>query len=150
MNHKQQKIIKNELTRYCNHYYLLRRKLIKRIELFNKLVADEPLYRGETLLTDIDAMICQIRRVQALQVKMDQTRAEFNETGEEILEFFKHFRIPPNTALTGIIEYDMEYQIWADEDDKLHMVPIRSLAPDFDDPNVMYIKFSDWEEEEED
>ncbi|BAU54209.1 hypothetical protein [Mucilaginibacter gotjawali] len=48
----------------------------------------------------------------------------------------QHFEIPPGTVLPG----EMAYEVWADEQDSIHIRKTEDLAPEADNPNIMVIK----------
>jgi len=54
----------------------------------------------------------------------------------------RHFEIPPGTVLTGEIPGEIAYEVWADEQDRIHIRKTDDLAAEEDNPNVMVIKFS--------
>lgn len=140
-----------EFTSYCNRYYELTKLLSRREERFNNLLANAPLYCGQTSLSEVDAIISYYRTVQAAKAKTDKTLDDMRQTERFILMIMRHFEIPPGTVLTGEIPGELEYELWADENDALYIIKTKSLQPEADNPNVMVIKI--WDEdggEEED
>jgi len=79
---------------------------------------------------------------------MDNTADDRSATERVILAIMRHFEIPPRTVLTGEIPEVLEYELWADENDALHIIKTQSLQPEPDNPNVIEIKV--WSEEDED
>jgi len=142
----------NEFTHYCSRYYKLTQLLNKRITRLADLLANVPLYRGETSLTDIDAIITYYRDIEERKKKADQTATDLKTTGKIILTIMEHFEIPPYTALTGQIPDEVEYEIYADETQTLHITKTKDLAPVAENGTIMLIKPSsgdDSGEEEE-
>ncbi|HWZ22023.1 MAG TPA: hypothetical protein VNW06_05180 [Cytophagaceae bacterium] len=62
----------------------------------------------------------------------------------------QHFEIPPGTVLTGEIPGQLEYEVWADENDRVYINKTNDIAPEADNANVIVIKFSGADEGEED
>ncbi len=140
-----------EFTAYCNHYYKLTRKLAAREEHFQNLLDNAPVYSGQTSLNEVDAIITYYRDVQAAKADMDKTFYEMKETERIILMIMQHFEITPGTILTGAMPGQLEYELYADETNTLHITKTKNLDPLADNPNIMEIKI--WEEgggEEED
>ena len=137
-----------EFTAFCTRYYQLTQLLSKREERFNNLLANAPLYSGQTNLSQIDEIISYYREVQTAKAKMDKTADDKSATERVILAIMQHFEIPPGTTLTGEIPNELEYELWADENDALHIIKTKSLQPEPDNSNVIEIKV--WSEEDED
>ncbi len=131
-----------EFTRYCNRYYRLTDMLAARRQRLNKLLADAPLYCGQTRLSEIDAIISYYRDVQAYKAKMDKTTKSMTETEHTILTIMRYFEIPPGAVLTGEIPGQLEYELWADENDRVCISKTKDLAPEADNLNIMVIRFS--------
>jgi len=112
-----------------------------REEHLNELLAKAPLYIGEMCISNIDAIIRYYRNAQAVKAEVDNIYKQILETERNILLIMRHFEIPPGTVLYGEIPFELEYEIWADENDQLTITKINSLQPEEDDPNVIVIKF---------
>ena len=135
-----------ELTAYCNHYYQLSKLLSKREERLSNLIDNAPFYCGQSSLSEVDAIISYYRNAQAVKAKVDKTLADMKETAGTILVIMRHFGIPPGTVLTGEIPGELEYELWADEDEAVHIGKTKDIAGGVDEPNVMVIKL--WDEGE--
>jgi hypothetical protein len=141
-----------EFTAYCNHYYDLTQQLTAREGRFKNLLDNVPLYCGQTSLSEVDDIISYYRQVQAAKAKVDETCDEMRETERAILMFMQHFEMPTGTVLTGEIPGELQYEIWANENDTLYINKTKDLAPTPDDLNVIEIRLwggDDVEEEEE-
>jgi len=132
-----------ELMAYCSRYYKLTQLLARREARLQTVLANAPLYSGQTNLAEIDAIISYYRNAQALKAKADETLYDLTATGRTILTILQHFGIPPGTILNGHIPGELEYQLCADENDQLHITKTRDLAPLEDDPDIMVIKMWD-------
>lgn len=140
--------VTGEFTAYCNYYYELTVQLAKRQERFKTLLDNAPLYSGETLLTDIDAIIAYYRETQAQKANVDETMEEILKTERTILMIMQHFEIPFGRILTGVIPGLVEYQVWADDTDAIHLRKTKDLEPEKVPDNVIRITFSgmeDWD-----
>jgi len=129
-----------EFTMYGNHYYKLTLLLSKREERLQNLLNNAPCYCGQTRLSDIDAIISYYRDVQAYKAKKDKTFDNMMATERIILKIMRHFEIPPGTVLTGEIPNELEYEIWADENDAIYIIKTKNLAPEADKANIIVIK----------
>ena len=132
----------NEFTAWCNYYYQLILLLSDVEEYFNTLLHSAPMYCGQTRLSEVDALISYYRTVQAEKAKMDKLSKDVKEAGQTILAMMRHFEIPPGTVLTGEMPGEMAYEVWADEQDNVHIRKTEDLAIEEDDANIMVIKLS--------
>ena len=55
----------------------------------------------------------------------------------------RHFEIPPGTMLSGEITDKLEYKIWGDEHEAVHIFKTKDLALVVEGTNVMVIRFAD-------
>jgi hypothetical protein len=132
----------NEFTARCNYYYHLTLLLSDVEEHFQTLLNNAPVYCGQTRLSEVDTIIGYYRTVQAEKAKMDQLGEKLKAAGRIILAMMQHFEIPPGTVLTGEIPCEMAYEVWADEQDSIHIRKTEDLAAEADNPNIMVIKLS--------
>jgi len=139
----------NEFTAYCNYYYNLTIKLAKQQERFKTMLEDAPVWRGQYRLSEVDAIINYYRRTQGEQAKVDAVLDDMRETERTILMIMRHFEIPPGYVLVGEIPGSLEYEIWADDTDAIHIRKTFDLAPLQLPDNIIEIKVSGWEDEEE-
>jgi len=138
-----------EFTTCCNEYYNLTVRLEKRQEHLKHLLVNMPLYYGQTSLSEIDDIISYYRDVQDAKAKVDETCGEMRATEADILMFMRHFDMPPGTVLNGEIPGELQYEIWANENDTIYINKTKNLAPEPDDANIMYIKLWSGDEGEE-
>ena len=108
-----------------------------------------PVYKGETNLSDIDAIIAYCREAQAAQAEADETLLELKKTEKNILLIMQHFDIPRGTVLTGVMADQLTYEVWAAENDTVYIMKTQSLQPKPDNPNIITVRFSNWVEEED-
>jgi hypothetical protein len=132
----------NEFTAWCNYYYQLTMLLSEVREHLESLLENAPLYCGQTRLSEIDAIIGYYRAAQAEKAKADKLDEDVKEAGRTILAIMQHFEIPPGTVLTGEIPGEMAYEVWADEQQRIHISKTEDLAPEEDNPNIMVIELS--------
>jgi hypothetical protein len=137
----------NEFTGICTRYYKLTQVLARRRQHLCTLLANAPVYNGQTNLSDVDVIIAYYRNAQAMKAKMDKTDLDRTAAGHNILLIMKHFEIAPGTILTGIIPGILEYEIYADESDMLHIAQTKNLQPLETNPNIIEIKM--WREEDD-
>ena len=64
------------------------------------------------------------------------------EAGRTIMAIMRHFEIPPGTVLTGEIPGEIVYEVWADEQDRVHIRKTEDLAAGEDNSNMMVNKLS--------
>ena len=140
----------SEFIAHCNRYYEFTKLLAKREERFKNLLDNAPLYCGQTSLNEVDTIISYYRMVQAAKAKIEKSLDDMKETGRVILMIMRHFEIPPGTLLTGEIPGELEYEIWADENDALYINKTKNLQPEPDNPNMMVIKLWNADDDEED
>jgi hypothetical protein len=131
-----------EFTSQCNHYYQLSVLHAAHQETFKTLLDNAPLYHGQTRLNNLDAIITYNRQVQAAKAKMDKTLEDMAAAKQTILLMMRYFEIPPLTVLTGEIPGQVEYQLWTDENDAIHIRKTMDLKPEEVNPNIIFIKFS--------
>jgi len=129
-----------EFTDWCSHYYQLTTLLAVHDEHLKNLLDNAPPYSGQSSLSDLDAIISHNREVHAAKAKVDKTVKELIATGQTILKIMQYFEIPPRTMLTGEIPGELEYEIWANENDQVFIGKIRDLQPPVPNPNVIEIK----------
>jgi hypothetical protein len=137
-----------EFTSWCTHYYRLTKLFLQHNERINKLLADAPPYTSQRNLSDLDAIISYNRKVQAVKAKADKTFKHLTETGRTILKVMQYFEIPPHVVLTGEIPGELEFEIWANENDALFINKIKDLQPGAHNPNIIVIDC--WADDEDD
>jgi hypothetical protein len=148
-NNKNPKPNPDEFTDLCTYYYRLTELLAKRRERLYALIENAPLYNGETNLSEIDAIIVYYRKAQILKAKLDKTHADLAAIGQEIVYLFKYFGIPTDTILTGQIPFELEYEIFIDEDDTPIITKTKTLEPEVLADNIILVKFSMGDEDVE-
>lgn len=119
-----------EFTAACTGYYRLEERLAAREQRFQQLLAAALPYTGQTLLSELDAIIACNREVQQALADVEETQAQLRETQCLILKMMRYFEIPPNTRLIGEIPGELEFELWADEQDNIHCRKTRHLQPD--------------------
>jgi hypothetical protein len=139
-----------EFTFYCNQYYQLTKLFAARDERFKNLLDNALPYSNQSNLSDLDAIISYNRKIQAAKAKADKTFKDLTETGRTILMIMQYFEIPPRTVLTGEIPGELEYEIWANENDQIFIGKIRDLPQEADNPNIIVIKCSNGDKVHED
>ena len=125
-----------EFTAYGNLYYKLKQALLKRERLLQTLLDNAPDYKGLTKLSDMDAVISYSCKAQAAKKKMDDTALQLKEAGRNITLIMKHFEIPPFTRLTGQIPGELEYELFADEEENVYIKKTKDLAVEPDNPTL--------------
>jgi hypothetical protein len=130
-----------EFNRICSYYYRLTRLLEEREAHFNHLLENALPYKGQTELSELDAIIQYNREVQKARADTEKTAADIRETERIILMIMQYFEIPPFTKLKGEVSEELEFEIWADNNDALYISKTKDLAAPVDDENVIKIKF---------
>jgi hypothetical protein len=149
---------KDEFSYVCSMFYTYKQRYMKCRARFEELIKYEPQYNGETKVSDIDDKIKYIRRVQKLEEKKWDLIDDLIFLEQDILMYMDHFEIPRNTRLTGVIPDELEYEIWADDRDVVHVEKTRDYIEEPEElppgvSEIIRIKFSkttDELEEEED
>jgi hypothetical protein len=131
-----------ELTGYCSRYYNLTLRLAKEQAYLKKFLDNAPLYQGETQLIEIDYILKYYRKTQEVNMAVVKTMDNLKETAKPILAIMRHFDIPADTILHGVVEEEAEFDIWADETDQIHIVKTKQLAPEPNAENIMVIKLA--------
>jgi len=131
----------SELTDSCNRFYQLNELHAQRERDLDNMVLAAPHYNGETVITEIDAIISYYREAQAAKTELEETYIQMKNAQSDILTFMEHFGIPAGIKLSGAIPEELEYEIWADDDNNLQTRKTKNLAAD-DNPNMITIKFS--------
>jgi len=132
----------NEFTAWCNYYYQFTMLLSEVEEHFINLLNNAPLYCGQTRLSEVDVIIDYQRAAQAELTRLHKMREDVKEAEIAILTIMQHFEIPPGTVLTGEIPGEMAYEVWADEQDRIHISKTEDLVAEEDDANIIVIKLS--------
>ena len=132
----------NEFTAWCNYYYELTMLLSEVEEHFINLLNNAPLYCGQTRLSEVDVIIDYQLTVQAELTRLHTMREDVKEAEIAILAIMQHFEIPTGTVLTGEIPGEMAYEVWADEQERIHISKTGDLAAEEDDANVIVIELS--------
>jgi hypothetical protein len=132
----------NEFTAWCNYYYQFTMLLSEIEEYFINLLNNAPLYYGQTRLSEVDVIIDYHRAAQAELLRLHKMREDVKEAEIAILTIMQHFEIPTGTVLTGEIPGEMAYEVWADEQDRIHISKTEDLAAEEDDADVIVIKLS--------
>lgn len=133
-----------EFTAACANYYRLNQKLSEEEEeeaYFQNLLQNAIPHTGQTKLAELDQVIACNRKVQQTRDDVDQVQQQLREAEALIMKMMQYFEMPPNTILTGIVPGEMEFEIWADEQDTLHCHKTIDLDPPIEGPNIITIKF---------
>ena len=77
---------------------------------------------------------------------MEKALDDMRETERYILMIMRHFEIPHGTLLTGQIPGQLEYEVWANDNDTIYINKIKNLQPEADIPNIIVIKL--WSEDD--
>jgi len=130
-----------EFNTACATYYHLNQVLAAKEVRFQKLVSKALPYTGQTNLFELDRIISCNRKVQQAQADVEQTEMELSDLESIIFKMMEYFDIPPGTKLSGGIADELEFEIWADEQDVLYCEKTKDLNPPADNPNTITIKF---------
>jgi hypothetical protein len=68
-----------------------------------------------------------------IDITFPRNAGRLKDTERVTLMILKHFEIPPNTTLTGAVPEELEYELWADENDAIHIYKTKELAPQTDE-----------------
>lgn len=131
-----------EFNRTCSYYYRLTQLLAEREAHFRQLLENAMPYNGETRLSELDALIAYNREVQCTKTKVDEVTADMRETERIILLIMQYFEIPAGTKLKGEIEEELEFELWADENDTIYIIKTNDLAIVPDEANIIRIKLA--------
>jgi hypothetical protein len=131
-----------EFNGICNYYYRLTKLLEAREEHFQNLLANAQPYRGETKLSELDALIAYNREVHQAKAESEKTAADMREAEGRIMGMMQYFGIPPLTKLKGEITEELAFEIWADDNDTIFISKTKDLAPLPDEENIIRIKFA--------
>jgi hypothetical protein len=129
-----------EFNGYCCRYYNLKQLLDEQNEYLIDLLNNSPLYAGQTSINEIDDILKYYRKVQRVKARLDDTVDAMQNTERTILMIMQHFEIPPGTVLNGEVPEEVEFEIWADDTDAIHVRKTKDLAPPVDDKNIIRIK----------
>jgi hypothetical protein len=129
-----------EFNGLCSRYYNLTQLLTAQDERFKRLLDNALPYTGQTNLADLDAIISCNRRVQEAKANVEQTLENMRQTERSILFLMNYFEIPPGTVLAGKIDGELEFEIWADENDTLYINKTKDLASPVDETNIITIR----------
>jgi hypothetical protein len=132
--------MESEFTNFCSHYYELTLQLEESEAHFHYLLANALPYSGQTNLNELDAIIECNREVQEAKTLADNIVECMRGTESNILKIMQYFEIPPHTKLQGEIPGDVQFEIWADENDTIHILKTKDLAPLADHQNVYVVK----------
>jgi len=65
------------------------------------------------------------------------------------MQLMQHFGIPPGTVLTGEIPFELEYEVWLDDEyNEVDIVKSKDLAAETHNPNIITIIPSQLREDE--
>lgn len=125
--------MKTSLNTLCCNYYLASERLIKQQQRFEELLAKPASFAGQTYLPDIDKTIRRWHKRQEASDAITYTQAELTDLQAMILILFEYIGAAPNTRLTGELPEEVEFAIWADDNQQLHYEKLRDLAPVLED-----------------
>jgi hypothetical protein len=131
-----------EFNGYCSHYYRLTQLLEEREANFRHLLANALPYTGQTNLSELDAIIQCNREVQKAKADAEKTAADMREIESIIMMIMHYFEIPAGTKLKGEITDELEFEIWADDNDILYISKTSDLAPPPEEANIITIKIA--------
>lgn len=131
-----------EFNGICSYYYRLTQLLEAREANFQNLLANAQPYKGETQLSELDALIEYNRSVLQAKADSEKTAADMHEAESIILVIMQYFEIPPLTKLKGEIAEEIEFEIWADDNDTINIIKTKDLARLPDEENIITIKFA--------
>jgi hypothetical protein len=129
-------------TTICNRYYYLIQLLRARYAILKDMEDNAPVYSGQHALTEIDHIINYYSHGRMAKEQVDETLAEVKKAENRILAIMRQFEIPPGKVLYGEIPGELEYEIWANEQGRLYINKIKTIAPEPEKPNVITIKLN--------
>ncbi len=132
-----------EFNGICSYYYRLTKLLEQREAHFRHLLENAQPYKGETKLSELDALIEYNRSVLQAKADSEKTAADMREA-ESIMSLviMQYFEIPPGTKLTGEMPEELEFEIWADDNDTVYINKTKDLVPLPDEENIIKIKIA--------
>ena len=131
-----------EFNRICSYYYRLKKLLEAREANFQNLLANAQPYKGETKLSELDALIEYNRSVLQAKADSEKTAVDMRAAESIILVIMQYFGIPPFTKLKGEIPEELEFEIWADDNETVYITKTKDLVPPPDEENIIRIKFA--------
>jgi hypothetical protein len=134
--------MEGEFTNYCSSYYRLTELLDAQETRFQSLLENALPYAGQTHLNELDAILHCNRKIQKAFADVNDTVSTMHETERTILQIMRYFELTPNTKLTCVIPGELEFEIWADEQDVVHCLKTKQLAPLEEDPNIINIRIN--------
>lgn len=133
------------LSALCSHYYKLKIKLHKQDDRFKLLFDNVLKFDGNVTVTELDAILVSTGKVCAAHDKTQVTFEKVKETEQKILHLLKWLGVRPRWFLTGQIPGELEYELFYDMNDNVHVVKTRDLEPEPVNPNIISIDLGAWE-----
>lgn len=135
--------MKGEFTNYCKRFYDLLCQWTELEWRFNKLLNEAMPYTGQTAISELDAILHTSRRIQKARAKADECITQLQQTEQTLSQIFAWFEIQPNTVLTCEVTGFFELELWMDDDNNVHCIKTKDLAPLEKDANIITIHFAD-------
>jgi len=131
------------LAALCHHYYNLTVKVEKRDERYQQLCEDVLTFDMNVKVSEVDELIeSRLKLVRAFET-YQVTFEKWKETEKKILTIFKQFGIRPRWTLTGEIPGELEYMVWYDLKDNVHIMKTWDLKADSINPNSITSRIAD-------
>lgn len=127
------------LADLCSHYYNLTVKVEKRDERYRQLCEDVLTFDLNVKVSEVDEIIeSRLKLVKAFET-YQVTFEKWKETEKKILTILKQLGIRPRWTLTGEIPGELEYRVWYDLKDNVHIMK----TWDLENPNGITTRMDD-------
>jgi hypothetical protein len=136
------------LAALCSHYYKLTVKVEKRDEHYLQLCEDALTFNLNVTVDEVDEIIdSKLKLVKAFE-SYQVTFEKWKETEKKILNILKQLGIRPRWTLAGKIPGELEYWVWYDLKDNVHIMKTWDLEPEPPNPNIITIKMAPFLDED--
>src|ERR1700761_9534322 len=114
-------LMTGEFNGYCSQYYTLTQLLAKQNDYLANLLANAQTYTTQTSVSKIDGILKHYRKIHNTKTRIDEIITQLQEVEQTILMIMQYFDIPAGTILTAAIVDEVEFEIWADDNDSVQV-----------------------------
>jgi len=138
------------LSGLCAHYYKLKLKMYKQDDRFKMLFDNMLKFDGHVTVAELDAIWESTSNVCIASDDTMITFEKVKETEQRILKMLKSMGVRPRWFITGQIRGELEYELFYDMNDNVHVIKTKDLEPEPVNPNVITIDLGAWRYDVED
>src|SRR5437588_1860110 len=117
-----------EFSAACANYYRLTFRFKKVSNHGFTMVRNVIPYVGQTNTAELDAILESERKAKEATTTANDTELEWQKAKWLVIEMMEYFGITANTKLTVTIPYEVEFELWLDDEKSLHFEKTADLS----------------------